>query len=375
MKKLIKRLIPLLVIVALIIAGALVVRKRKKEISQAPPPATYPLPVRTAPARKGTLEVKEHYLGNILPLVSSQLAPRVTGHIVEVRVREGDHVTSGEILARLDDRPFMDQFQSIKAQLEGARSTLATQEGIYRRDLMLYKNRAISKERLDKSKSARDEAKARVSTLEEALKTAQLNLEYCSIKAPMDGVITKRLQDPGDLGIPGKAILEMEAPQKGYKVVVRVPQDQVKDLHLGGKAYLSPASQKGGSLMEASITRIYPSVTEGTLATVEVDVPDPPFGLPSGATLDVALVIKKVEGVIVPTRALLHTTMGDTVFALTGHDRVKVVHVVKVLGKTDTKAAILAPLSPNQRVVTGSDSALLRLHEGIKVKPVYGENP
>ncbi len=372
MRKLIKGLIPLLVIVALTIAGALVVKKRKEEISQAPPPAIYPLPVRTAPARKGTLEVREEYLGRITPLVSSSLAPRVTGHILEVKVREGDRVKKGEVLARLDDRPFVNQYQSLKAQLEGAKSSLATLEGIYHRDLMLFKNKAISQEQLDKSRAARDEARARVVTLEESLKTAQLNMEYCTIKAPMNGVITRRLQDPGDLGIPGKAILEMEAPSKGYKVVVRVPQDLVKDLHPGGKAYLYPASDKKEHTIKASISRIYPAVTVGTLATVEIDLPRPPFGLPSGATVDVSLVTRVVEGMVVPTRALLHTTQGDVVFALTDQDRVEVVPV-RVLAKTDTQAAVSATLSPGQKVVTGRDSALLRLHEGMKVKPVSGE--
>jgi len=367
-----KALVIGLVVVVLIFVSVMVVKKRRRGILQAPTPSAFPLPVNMAKIKKGTLEVKNHYLGKILPLVSSQLAPRVTGHIIEVQVREGDDVTKGEILARLDDRPFVDQFQSIKAQLEGARSTLATQEGIFRRDLMLYKNRAISKERLDKSRSARDEAKARVSTLEEALKTAQLNLEYCTVKAPMDGVVTRRLQDPGDLGVPGKAILEMEAPQEGYKVVVKVPQELVTILRTGGKAYLALTSQEGGPSIEARITRIYPTVRVGTLATLEIDLPQPPFNLPSEATLDVALVIQRVEGLIVPLRALLHTTKGDLVFALTPKNTVKVVPV-KVLGENDREAVLSGPPSPGKRVVLGSDSALLRLHDGTKVKPISGE--
>ena len=361
-----------LVVVVLILAGVMVVKKRRREILQAPTPSAFPLPVNTAKIKKGTLEVKNHYLGKILPLVSSKLAPRVTGHIVEVRVREGDNVRKGEILARLDDRPFVNQFQSIKAQLAGARSTLSTQEGIFRRDLILYKNKAISKERLDKSRSARDEAKARVSTLEEALKTAQLNLEYCSIKAPMDGVITRRLQDPGDLGVPGKAILEMEAPQEGYKVVVKVPQELVRNLRVGGKAYLALTSQEGRPSMEARITRIYPAVSVGTLATLEIDLPQPPFNLPSEATLDVALVIRRTDGLIVPLRALLHTTKGDLAFAVTPQNTIKVV-AVQVLGKNDREAVVLGPLHPGERVALGSDSTLLRLYDGIKVKPVSGE--
>ncbi len=370
MKKLKKPLITLVVAVALVIAGVAVVKKRKKEIAHAPPPGVYPLPVETALVKKGVLEIKEHYLGTILPLVSSRLAPRITGQIVEVKVREGDRVRKGEILARLDARPLVSKYRSIKAQLEGAQSTLATLEAIYKRDLMLFKNKAISQEALDKSRSARDEARARVNTLKASLQAAQLDVEYSFIKAPMDGIITKRLQDPGDLGVPGKTILEMEAPEMGYKVVVKVPQEMVATLHPGDRVYLRP--QEGGPTLEASLSRLYPSVTVGTLATVEVNVKKPPFGLPSGGTLDVALVTGRLQGLIVPLRALLHTTGGDLVFTVTRDKKVKVVPV-KVLGKGEREAGVSAHLSPGTRVILGQESTLLRLHDGAVVEPLKGE--
>ncbi len=370
MKRWKRPLIALVLILATALAGITVVKKRKREIAQAPAPQVYPLPVETARVRKGSLEIKEHYLGTLSPMVSSRLAPRIMGHILEVKVREGDRVKKGEVLARLDDRPLVNQYQSIKAQLEGARSTLATLEAIYKRNLMLFENKAISQEELDRSRSARDEARARVETLKESLKTAQLNVEYSFIRAPMDGVITRRLQNPGDLGVPGKAILEMEAPQKGYKVVVKVPQELVGHLRRGDRVYLSP--REGGPTVKASLSRIYPSVAVGTLAKVEVDVKAPPFGLPSGGTLDVALVTGRFQGLIVPLRALLHTTKGDLAFTVTRNNTVKALPV-KVLGKGERKAVVLGALTPGTRVILGEESLLVRLHRGARVTPIKDE--
>jgi RND family efflux transporter MFP subunit len=362
--------IPLVVV--LVLLGVMVVKKRKAAILSAPTPSVPPIPVEVAKVRQGALEVSNRYLGTVEPMVSSNLAPRVTGHILEVRVREGDKVSSGEVLAVLDNRPFLTRYNSLKAQLEGAKSTFETLQGIYHRDLMLYKNKAISKERLDRSRAARDEVKAKVATLEESIKDAKLNLEYCQIRAPMDGVITKRLQEPGDLGLPGKAVLAMEAPQNGYKVVVHVPQRMVAKLKVGDRAVLYSGSPEGNQTLNATISRIYPAVTVGTLATVEVDLPNRPFGLPSGAVLDVALVSRRVRGMMVPLRALLHTTRGDQVFSLDSRNRVRVVPV-QVLGKSETHAAISGPLTPGERVVTGNDSLLLRLHNGVPVAPKGGE--
>ncbi len=367
--------VPLAFVVAVILvllAGVIVVKKRRAEVLKAPVLQSYPLPVKVVPVKRGVFEVKRSYLGTVLPLVSSRLAPRVTGHIIDVGVREGDKVFKGQVLARIDDRLFVQQYQSIKAQLEGAKSALATLDAIYSRDSMLFKNKAISREQLDRSRSARDEALAKVKTLKSSLETAKLNIGYCMLRAPMDGVITRRLQDPGDLAVPGKAVLAMEAPNRGYKVVVRVPQEMVGRLKVGGKAVIYGRSLNGTESFSASISRIYPSVAVGTLAAVEIDLPTVPFGMPSGSTLKVALVTKRVHGLIVPLRAILHTSNRDLLFAVGGGDKVRVVPVV-VLAEDGSHAAVSGQLSPEEGVVVGSESTLARLHDGVTVRPVFGD--
>ena len=362
-----KRLLAAAAVVVVVIVGMMVVKKRRSAILNAPTPKLPPVPVETAKVKRGRLEVTRRYLGLVEPLVSSQLAFRVTGHILEVRAREGHQVTRDQVLAVLDNRPLLTQYNSVKAQLEGAKSTLATLEGIYRRDLMLYKNKAISKEKLDKSRSARDEARAKVATLEESLKEAKLNLDYCLLRAPFDGVITKRILNPGDLAVPGKAVLAMEAPQEGYKVVVRVPQNLVASLRVGGSVRIYPSSGERNGALNATISRIYPAVSAGALAVVEADVASRPFGLPSGSTVEAELTIAEVKGILVPLRALLETTRGTVVFAVDSQGVVRVVPV-RVLGKGETLAAVSGALSEGERVVVGNHSLLLRLHQGSKVR-------
>ncbi|BAT71055.1 RND family efflux transporter MFP subunit [Thermosulfidibacter takaii ABI70S6] len=372
MKKPIKVLLTILFIVALVFGAVFLVKKRKMEIVKAPLPETPPLPVVTAEVKKGALEITEDYLAVIEPMEKIELAPRVTGHLLEVRVREGDVVKKGQILAVLDSRPFKTQYNSIKAQLEGAKSTLSTLEAIYQRDLVLYKNKAISEEQFERSRSARDEALARVKTLEESLENAKLNLEYCVIKAPTNGVITRRIQDPGDLALPGKPVLEMEVPESGYKVVSHVPQELIPRLEMGGTAYIYPSLQDKNNVIKAKITRIYPAIRAGTLGELEIDLPSKPFNLPSGSTVDVTVVAKLVKGFIVPTNSLLHTTKGYFVFAVSKNETVRIVGV-KLLGSTERLAAVEGNLAEGERVVVGSESVLLRLKNGEKVKPVSGD--
>jgi len=346
-----------------------VVKLRKAELAKVPGPISVPLPVHVARIQKGFLEITRSCLGVVRPMVSSSLAPQVTGQILEVRVREGDRVRKGQILVRLDDRTYVSKVGALKAQLAGARSTLATQEGIYKRNLMLYEHKALSKEALDCSRSARDEARARVLSLEKELEAARLEVSYCTLKAPFDGVVTKRLQDPGDLALPGKPILVLENAGAGYRVLVQVPQDLVPVLKAGDEVYLAPSAQ--GPSVKATLSRIYPAVATGLMATVEVGVKEPPLGLPSGSVLEATLVVARKEGLKVPLGALLHKPEGVLVWAVKP-DGELVPKKVEVLAANRREALVSGEISPGEKVVVGTDALLLRLHPGLKVVPLEG---
>ena len=263
----------------------------------------------------------------------------------------------------------MSKVGALKAQLAGARSTLATQEGIYKRNLMLYEHKALSKEALDCSRSTRDEARARVLSLEKELEAARLEVSYCTLKAPFDGVVTKRLQDPGDLALPGKPILVLENAGAGYRVLVQVPQDLVPVLKAGDEVYLAPSAQ--GPYVKATLSRIYPAVATGLMATVEVGVKEPPLGLPSGSVLEATLVVARKEGLKVPLGALLHKPEGVLVWAVKP-DRGLVPKKVEVLAANRREALVSGEISPGEKVVVGTDALLLRLHPGLKVVPLEG---
>ena len=97
-----KFVVPLLVTAGLVFMAVRVVKLRKAELAKVPGPISVPLPVHVARIQKGFLEVTRSYLGVVRPMVSSSLAPQVTGQILEVRVREGDRVRKGQILVRLE---------------------------------------------------------------------------------------------------------------------------------------------------------------------------------------------------------------------------------------------------------------------------------
>ena len=362
-----RKITAILVIIAVIAAGVLVVRLKKKELSSVPPPKRPLLTVETAKVKSGAFAMTRRYLATVKPKVSADIAPRLTGHLVEVLVREGEAVKKGQLLAALDDRRERDRVSGLESEVAAARTALLTQEGIFSRDERLFSAKALSREALDRSKSARDAARARLVSLQKALSSARTDLSYTRLFAPFDGVITERYQDPGDLAVPGKPVVSMEEPAKGYFLEARIPQREFPLMKRGAQVEILPDEGLDFPPVKASISRIHPAVRQGSLAAIEADVPRRPFDLPSGSTIMVEIETGMAQGFRIPVRALLENTNGDWIY-LVGEDKKIRIRKARALWKGSDYAVVKADgLTEGREVVVAQESALFRLHEGQKV--------
>ena len=369
MKRLIKRTIFVLIVLVLAGGAIRIVKMRKETLNRMPPPETLPVLVKSAPVLTGEFPVGRSYLGTIRAKVAADVSSRVQERILRLDLREGDPVKKGDIICLLDDRVERARVAEIRSKIEAARTNLSTQEGIYKRDFVLFKNKAISREELDVSRARRDAAKGELEALKAELKSALANLSFTRIKAPFSGVVTRRLKDPGDLAIPGVPILSLEATDQGYYVEIKVPQDEFPKFKVGAPVRLSLSREGKRDVMMARISRIHPAIQVGTLATLEVDVEKRPFGLPTGAVVDAFIELGKIEGMKVPTRALLENVEKVFCYFLDDEDRVHI-RPVSVVWKGEEFSIIkgVERPSPGKRVVVAQESALLRLHEGEKVR-------
>ena len=201
-------------------------------------------------------------------------------------VREGDTVHKGQLLAAIDDRALKEResaqeldITGTEAQLAGAKSLYETQQGIFGRDEMLYKEGAISREAFDRSRAQRDAAYAQLKSLEEKVKSltkiynaSSVETSYARLTSPLDGVVAKRYQEPGDLAVPGKPVVRIEGLSQ-CKVVVQVAQAEMGLMKRGGPVVLSD----GKNRMEAVISRVYPAVGGSALGTIEMDHAEAPL--------------------------------------------------------------------------------------------------
>jgi RND family efflux transporter MFP subunit len=358
------------IVLAVVLAagGVLIVHHKKKELAKTPPPARPLMAVNTVRVQYGNLADTRKYLGILWARVSGQVSSQLAARIISIRGREGDMVKKGRIMVVLDSRIQRDSQKSLIAQVDAARIALATYEGIYHRDLVLYQNKGLSQEALERSDMARAAAESRLKALESSLRTARVELSYTRLAAPYDALVTKRLMEPGDLALPGKPILAIDALGKGYKLLISLPQSIFPVLKVGDPVQIVPgAGQKAA--VKAQISSLYPAGPAGVLPVCELDLTSRPFGLPAGSSLGVVFTVALAKGFIVPQRAVLHEVSGNFVFVVDKNEAVRIVSV-HILVQNPDRACVKGNLAAGQQVVTAGEDVLLRLHQGRKIRPV-----
>jgi RND family efflux transporter MFP subunit len=363
MIRIIKHIISGFLLFLVILAAVFLVRLRQTQLSAMPPPTHVPMPVEVAVVSSGTLSVRERYLGRIQPIHSAALASNVAGYLMKVSGYPGDTIASGDVLIRVDDRVLIKKVAALKAELEGAKKELSIREKVLQRNARLMRQNAASEQQYDFYKMERDLNSSKVDRLKEELANAKIEMGYAEISAPFSGIILQRLHEPGDRVQPGEQILEIECPAQGYKVLLQVPPLVLEHVTAGSTAYL----YHSGRVIEVNVTRVFPMVfSTETLVTLEIDLTRRPFGLPSGTTVGVGLVLAEPQGLQVPVRALLENYSRHYVFKLVAENRVQAV-LVSLLGRTEAFAAVYGDLAAGDKVIVADEAALLRLGEGSEV--------
>ncbi len=187
--------------------------------------------VGVARARQGDLPIVINALGTVTPVTQVVLRPQVSGVLTEVLFTEGQAVQKGQLLARIDPRPFeqaLAQAQGerarIQAQLAAARVTLGRYQTLWQQD-------SIARQDVDTQAALVKQLEGQVQSSTASEGNARINLGYARITAPISGRIGLRAVDPGNMvqagGTTGIATITQMAP---IDVKFAVPQDRVQDV-------------------------------------------------------------------------------------------------------------------------------------------------
>ena len=161
----------------------------------APPPSEVSV---TQPLMKEVTEWDD-FTGRIEPIKSVEVRARVSGYLDSIHFKDGQEVKAGDLLFVIDPRPYEAEAERARASFKRtqAQRNLALQN--LQRAEKLMQGRTIAPEQFDARRNEYDIAVANVAEAEAAAKTAELDLEFTQVKAPIDGRISRRFADEGNL--------------------------------------------------------------------------------------------------------------------------------------------------------------------------------
>jgi len=194
--------------------------------------------VKTITAKKVSASEQRKIAGLVEAVNKTVLSFEVAGSISAIRVKVGDRVKKGQELARLDDKQFMLNLQAAEAQQRSAQAALTERETTYKAQKQLYEKKVVAKAAYDKAVA---EYKAAQETVKEAtakVGIAKRDLSKTVLRAPVDGVISKRDAEPANVVSAGKAVFELQG-DGDLQVRVNVPDRMVSALKKGQKASIS----------------------------------------------------------------------------------------------------------------------------------------
>ena len=158
-------------------------KKIEKKVSYPPTPATL------AKAEGKNVRKYIDTLGTISSLHSVNVVPQVSGQIVKINFKQGQHVNAGDVLAEIDSRPYEAAVLQAQGSLRQAEAQLKIDSLDVERNKKLAKDNYIDKQTFDTLVAKVEVDKGIVETCKAALMTAQINLDWCKIKSPISGKV------------------------------------------------------------------------------------------------------------------------------------------------------------------------------------------
>lgn len=300
------------------------------------------VPVVTAQPVRG--EAYAYHAGtvNLEADAEASVVAKVSGEIREILVEEGEHVTAGQVLARLDRERLRLQAQQALAELNRLKQE-------YRRNVQLHERGLVSE-------GAFENLRYDLEALDAAYRLAELELDYSDIRAPIDGVISQRTAFVGNNVIEGESLFRISNPTT-LLAYLHVPQRDLFRFRIGQGAELSLDAYPGEQYA-ASVLRISPRVdAESGTVKVTLAVADQTGSLRPGMFARARIVYEIRENtLLVPAAAVLAEDAESSVFVV--EDGIAKRRPITTGLESGERIEVISGLEGSEQVIVVGHSAL-----------------
>jgi len=374
-------------LVAAVLALALVACSGEQKAAQgpgvaAPPPAEVGVVAVTMQTAPLTTELP----GRVEASRVAQVRARVTGIVQKRLFREGSDVKVGQVLFLIDPAPYQAAVDSAKAALAKAQANTMQATAQARRFKPLREANAVSEQDYVNAQAAQAQAEADVAAAGAALRTAQLNLGYATVTAPISGRIGRALVTEGALVSQGEAT-QLALIQQIDPVYVNSTQPVAdferlrESASIAGRAGAESAAVRivldnGGELPQRGRLLFSDLTVDPTSAqvTLRTEVANPQGRLLPGMYVRTRLVQGQIVGaMLLPQQAVTRGPQGDTVLVV-GEGGKPAPRPVKIGGAFGSQWIVLDGLKPGEQVIA---EGFQKMRPGAPVRsvPFAGDLP
>lgn len=304
--------------------------------------------------------------GSLTPVVQATVKSKVAGELLSVTVREGQAVKRGDVLARIDTRNQQAMVDSQRAAVEKARADLAMAKLTLDNNQRLVDKHFIAQNVLDAAKSQYDASVAGVKVAVAQAHMAEISLADAVVRAPINGVVAKRMVQPGEKVSPDSPLLSL-VDLSALELQASAPTSEVPLVKIGQLAHFK-VDGFGERRFEAQVQRINPVAEAGSRSiTVYLAVPNPDGTLKGGMFAQGSLGLDANAAMpVIPLTALRgHTEAGSGV-VLVVKDGKLAERQIKLGLKSEAEGLVEVRegLAVGEKVLTATGSTL---KDGVKV--------
>ncbi len=375
LSKIIRIVLPVLVLGVGFAAAKRVAGMREKPEAQAPEETVWPVEVRRMVSVEAPVQISAQ--GTTMAAREVQLSSEVAGRILEIHPElvPGGKVKAGDLLVRVDARDYRLALDRRRADIDRAKFSLEVERGQKSVAEREWKQLAPKGgDAAGKALALREphlrNAKAGLKAAESAARTARLAMERARMKAPFNAVVRTEAVEVGQIARPGQVLASLVGTDVWW-VQVSLPAADLEWLEIpGAKTVVSFDRGEGRPVVrEGRVARLLPDVgQQGLMARVVVEVPDP-LGVEGGdplllgAFVRVRIEGRKTQGLrAVPRHAL---RAKDTVWLANAEDRLHI-EAVEVVYREAERVLVRTKLPPEARLIT---SLLSTPVEGLSLQP------
>jgi RND family efflux transporter MFP subunit len=295
-------------------------------------------------------EVDEVYAADavIESVRQATVSAQISGVLTQLAVDAGDRVRRGQLLARIDTREADASVATAGAGVARAEAALAQAQLEYERTRSLVAQNFLSQAALDKAEADLKTARAALDAARAGNTQAVTGRSFAELRAPIDGVVSRRLMELGELATPGSGVVEIHDPA-ALRAVGTIPQYVLPRTARVERAEIELPSI--GKRVKAVKVTVLPAADPRLLSTqVRADLPgDLPSGIVPGTAAKVLVPIGRSRKLVVPAAAVIRRGELTAVYVLV--DSARQLRQVRIGNRvSDDAYEVLAGLSAGERV-------------------------